>query len=100
MNVTYPKKSHKVGEQHDARFAPATASPEYNQVTSKAAYKAKGHAGPNTRHTSKESARAPYLNGSGTTPTASYGGSGHAKFGSEQTRNVIKSPTSDMPSEA
>jgi len=99
--VTYPKKSHTVGEQKTVKFAPEAAAPEFNRKGSGTSYKAKGHAGPNTRHTSRESSRAPFLNG-GTSAavTVTYPAKGHAKFGSEQTRNTLKPPMSGMPKEA
>lgn len=105
--VTYPKKSHAVGEQTNSvsfrmpskvgLTPPGTTGPVLSNNKN---YPSKGHKGPNSRHVSRETARAPFANGSGTTSHPTYAGKGHAKFPSEGTRNVIKSPTSGMPKEA
>jgi len=102
MYETYPKKGKSMlGEQTSAKFAPAKAAPEYQQVGSSDRYPAKGHKGPNTRRTSSERTRSPYLNGGGSKQvSATYPAKTHSQFGSEKVKNSLVSPTSRMPKEA
>lgn len=101
---TYPKKSHKVGEQQGATFVTAKEhiSEEYHQRGSETSYPNRGHKGPNDRHVSRESKERPFANGGAGNyfNSVTYKGKGHSKFPSEQGAGKIKSPTSDMPEKA
>lgn len=102
---TYPKKSHTVGEQTTSTNfrvpsskGKAPAADPGATVRSKTSYPAKGHAGPSSRHVSRETSRAPYAKASKSAlHSVSYPAKGHAKFPSERARNVLEVPTSEMP---
>lgn len=99
MYETYPKSGKRMlGEQQSAKFAPAKASPEYQQVGSSTSYPSKGHKGPTSRQRSHEKGRQPWINGGGNKQvSASYANKTHGSFKSEQVANKLVSPTSRPP---
>lgn len=95
----YGKEPKKVGEQQSKKYAPSSASPEYQQVGSSRTYGNKSApSGPNSRHESKTTPRGPYLNGGGNKMvTASYSNKTHANFGTEGVKNTLVAPMSKPP---
>lgn len=99
MFEKYPSKGGtKVGEQKSATFLSKSASPEYQQVSNKGNYPAKGHAGPTSRHQSREQSRKPFAGGGGgKMVSVTYKAKAHSKFSTEQTSNKLMVPTSNKP---
>jgi len=95
------KTGKNIGEQHGAKFAPASAAPEYQQVGSSDRYPDHGHKGPMSRRTSRENMRAPFLNGGGNKQvSAHYAFKKHGAYPSEGAKNTLISPTSRPPKKA
>lgn len=99
MFEKYPSKGGtKIGEQKSATFLSKSASPEYQQVSNKGNYPAKGHAGPTSRYQSREQSRAPFNTGGGNKMVSvTYKAKSHSKFGTEQVGNKLVTPTSRKP---
>lgn len=91
------KTKRMLGEQKTVKYAPDSASPEYQQVGSSTSYKGSMSL-PDTRLQSVERTHAPFAKGgSGSQVSCYYPDKAHAKFGAEKSKNTLKSPTSDNP---
>lgn len=94
----FGKEPKKVGEQHSKKFAPGSASPEYQQVGSKTSYPDKSTDSARSTHKSTHKYRSPWLNGGGSKQvSASYSNKTHAGFKSEGAKNTLMSPMSGKP---